>query len=212
LIPDVQRDDVIRRLERRVGGGLVPDLPVVADVALGLGPDERCAGGQGLLERAQRGQLLVVHRDQVAGRPCFLARLGQDDRYRITHVPRRVGRDGRVGRLDHGGAVLVGDQPSAGEAAELLLGHVLAREHGCHSRRGKSRARVDASDPGVGHVGAHDVGVELAWPVHVVGIPALAGEKAIVFLALDGSADSRAGHRQPPIAFAPAWTAFTMLW
>ncbi len=117
-----------------------------------------------------------------------------------------------MGRLDHRGAVLAVDLPTAGKPSDPVLRQVLAGEHRHHSRRARRLRRVDAKDSRVRLRGAHDVGVELARPVDVVGVAPLAREEAGVFLAPDRGADSRVGHRQPPISRAAAWTAFTMLW
>jgi adhesin HecA-like repeat protein len=129
----------------------------------------------------------------------------------VAHMAHAVGDQGRMRRLHHRAAVLVLDEPAAGQAA-LLVGRVVgAGEDGDHARRALRLRRVDLLDVRAGMGRAQDIGVGLTRPVNVVGVGAAAGEEAEIFLALDRRSDELR-HDYLPIAFAPAETAFTMLW
>ena len=109
------------------------------------------------------------------------------------------------------------------------------REHARHAGRGLG---VDRFDRGVGVRRADEIGIGLAGPVDVVGVVALAGDEAAIFLAAHRGADTGRAHgsflRQscsdscvdsslpysaacvaaplPRMARAPAAIALTMLW
>ena len=203
---------MVGSVKGRVGGRLVPDLPVVADVAGGLVEDQRRPVGFGGLDRRHRRKLLALHIDQVGGRLGLLLRLRHHDRDAVTHVADLVQGESRMRRFDHGRAILAVDQPPRRNAAHAF--HVLAGEDrvdaGCRLRG----VGMDRPDLRMRHARPEDVAVQLPRQVDVVGVAAPSGQEALVFLPLDGGSDSRAvrTHDAPPMARAPARTALTMLW
>src|SRR6516162_2791760 len=59
---------------------------------------------------------------------------------------------------------------------------------------------------------AHEHRVGLAWPIDVVGVLALAGDEALIFLAPNGSADAGGGHGCPPrVSCWAVWTSVLIL-
>ena len=199
-------------LEGGVGGCLVADLPVVADVAWCFVEDQRRPVGFGRLDRGRRRKVLVVHVDQVGRGLGLLLRLGHHDRDAVTHIAHLAQRQSRVRRLVHGRAVLAMDQPPRRDAAHAL--HVLAGEDRVDPRCRHGRTRVDPADVGVRDGRPQDVPVQLPLQVDVVGVAASSREEAPVLLALDRRSDpcTVRTHDAPPMARAPAWTALTMLW
>ncbi len=92
--------------------------------------------------------------------------------------------------------------------------HVGAGEDSHHAGRRLGLDRVDAGDLGMGVGASEDVGVGLTRAVDVVGVVALAGEKAEIFLAPHRGADPLVTHHTVlpfAMASAPALMAFTML-
>src|SRR5207247_11433099 len=118
------------------------------------------------------------------------------------------------------------DQPAAGQTADAIGGHVGAGVDRDDSGRRFCGAGIDAADAGVGVRASEDEGVELARPVDVVGIGALAGQEALVVAPPDRCADRSICHRRysaatpwglggggsPRITAAPSMIASTMLW
>src|SRR5262249_17387788 len=56
---------------------------------------------------------------------------------------------------------------------------------------------------------AHEDSIGLARPIDVVGVLALAGDEALIFLAPNGSADAGGGHGFPPRV--SCWTSILIL-
>src|SRR5262249_56411877 len=56
---------------------------------------------------------------------------------------------------------------------------------------------------------AHEHRIGLAWPIDVVGVLALAGDEALIFLAPNRSADAGGGHGFPPRV--SCWTSVLIL-
>ena len=212
VVDHVDRDDMGRVLEGGVGGGAIADLPVVADVAGRFVEDQGRAVRLGGLDRGHRREVPVVHVDQVGRFLRLLPRLSHHDRHAVTHIPDLAQRERRMGGFDHGRPVLAVDQPPRRDAAHAL--HVLAGEDRVDAGRRHGRAGVDPADVGVRDGRAEDVAVQLPGQVDVVRVAPAPRQEAGVFLPLDRGADSGAvaAHDPPPMAWAPAWTALTMLW
>ena len=86
----------------RLRGRPVPHLPVVAQVAGGIVPHQRCAVGAGSPEGGGRGQILVVDVDQGGGLARLVAGLGDHDGDDFAHVAHLADGHRRVRRLVHG--------------------------------------------------------------------------------------------------------------
>jgi hypothetical protein len=214
VVGQVELDDVGRLGERGVGRRQIAEVPVVAQVALGLVVDQRRRRLDRVGEQADRGQHVVVDVDQTGGR---LGRgLGRRDHHgdRIADVADLALGERGVRRLDHGRAVLVLDQPAARQPAEPVGGDVVAGEHSDHAGGGLGGGGVDLLDLGVRVHRAHEHGVGLVRQDNVVDVVALAEQEPTIFLALDGCADALVGrhHLPPRMPAAPALTALTMLW
>jgi hypothetical protein len=78
------------------------------------------------------------------------------------------------------------DHPAADQPADLVGGEIVAGQHGQHAGLGQRRRRVDSLDRGVRVRRAHEIGVGLSRDIDVVGVAALAGDIANIFLATDG--------------------------
>ncbi len=149
VVDDVERDDVGRRLDRRIRGSLIAELPVVADVPRNVVPNERGAFRRRLRGARHGRQRLVV--DVHQGRPCLRLglRLGHDERDLVTHVTYAIRDQGRMRRLVHRRAVLAVDLPSARQPTDSVLCHVRAREHRDDARCGLCLGGIDRDDLGV---------------------------------------------------------------
>ncbi len=69
--------------DRGLGGGLVPQAPVVGDILRGFGVDLRPAG----LEAQMHGQVVDLEHDCLGGIASFGKAFGNDHRDRLAHVP-----------------------------------------------------------------------------------------------------------------------------
>ena len=179
--------------DRLVDGGLVTHFPVVAQI---VGRFVVQLRGRHCARRVDiRRQDLVVDLDGF-GRVLRLRGGFRDDRgdviADVAHLVagQREMRWGLV-RLP----IPVGDNPAARQGADIVRGHVLAREDGDDTRHGACGIRVDPVDLRVGMRRAQEIGVGLAGPIDVVRVTASPGEKALVFLAQDRGADAEpCGH------------------
>ena len=84
------------------------------------------------------------------------------------------------------------DHPAADQAADLVLGDVLAGED-MDVVAALQLGGVDALDVGMRVRRAHEHGVGLARAIDVVGVLALAGDEALVFLAPYWRSDAGCG-------------------
>ena len=212
VVGEVERDHLGGVREFGLGGRGVAQMPVEADVAGRLVPDLGGAVRHRGIQVSDGRPRLVVDLDEQRRVLGLGPGLGDHHGDRIAGVAGRPLHQGRVGRRDHLRAVLVGDHPAAGDAAEVVGGRVLAGQHGEHARRREGLAGVDRADLGVGVRRAHEHGMGLLRQRDVVGIPPLAHEEAAVLLAQDGSAHALIAHWAPPrIVSAAVSTALTML-
>ena len=166
-----------------------------------------------------RGQHVVVDLDQLGGVARRVLRLGDHYRDVVADVARLALRERRVRRLLHRLAVGAGDQPAAGQPADLAGGEVLAGVDRQHAGRLERLVLLDRLDLGVRVRRAHERGVGLPGQGDVVGVLPGAGEEAVVLFALDPSADQGCGHGwvswfylAAAMALEPAMIALTMLW
>ena len=96
-------------------------------------------------------------------------------------------RQRRMRAGPHRRTVLVVDHPAADQAADLvgrkiIAGESMARTPGIFSAPLRG---IDRLERRMGMRRAHEIGVALARTVDVVGVAALAGDEALVFLAAD---------------------------
>ena len=194
VVDDFDAGDVVGLREGGVHGLLFAQVPVEAGVRGHVVVHQGAAVGNGLVHVDDGRQFLEIHRNLLGGVLGLTQRLGDDHRHRVADVAYLARGQHRMRRLGHGRAVLVVNLPTAGQAADLVGGDILAREHGDDPRRLGRGTGVDALDGGVGVGAAQDIGVGLARTVDVVRVCPLAGEKALVFLAENAGADSRFGH------------------
>src|SRR5215468_11679922 len=94
------------------------------------------------------------------------------------------------------------DHPTADEVADLVLGDVGTRIDGKTAGRGNRGRGFDRLQGRMRVRRAHEHRIGLAWPIDVVGVLALAGDEALIFLAPNGSADAGRGHGFPPRTLA----------
>jgi len=194
VVDELELGDVGRLGKGGVDRRLVAQRPDVAGVV-------RCDVVQHwrtLLSRLgrvdHRRQHVVVHLDQLGGVARLLLGLGNHDRDMVAHVAHLALREHRMRRLLHRLAVDVGDQPSAGQPAELGGGRILAGVHGEHARRLLRLVGLHRLDRRVRVRRAHERGIRLVRQRHVVGVLTRAGEKTVVLFALNPRADERCTH------------------
>jgi hypothetical protein len=166
--------------EGRIGGGLVAQLVVDAEVARRLVPDQRGPGRVGSGQVGVGRQLLIVDHDQLGS----VARLAQAFRHhgghRIAHVAYPVAGQHRMGRLDRLAAGLAGDRRHAGNVADALGLEILGAVDRHYARRRKGLNGVDGQDLGVGIGAADQHHDRLIALIDVVVVAALAGEEASI--------------------------------
>jgi len=173
---------------------LLADMPVVAKIARGLWPDGRRATLRCLGDRDEGGKLFIINRDQLGRVARLGAGFGDDHDHGVADMAHSVRSQRSVRRLGHGAAVLVLDAPAAGQAADIVLRHVGAGEHGDHAGGFCRPGGIELADLRMGMRRAQDMGIELARAIDVVDVGAAAGEKAEVFLAAHGGADAVLAH------------------
>ena len=144
--------------------------------------------------RDDRVQNLVLHGHQLGRVRRLLPALGQDDGNRVADVAHLGRGQHRMGRLLHGVAVFEIHLPAAGQAADASRFEVGTGENGDHAIGCGCGRRIDALNRGVGMWAAHERRKSRVGQGNVIGVAALAGNKALVFDALDGlSYDSHSG-------------------
>ena len=210
VVHDIERDDMLRAPERRLGRLGVAHLPVVADVSGGLLPDERRPVAGRARERRHGRELLILDIDERGRGPGRLAGLRDHRSDLVADVAHAVGREWRVRGLDHRRAVLARDEPPAGKPPDAVVRHLAPCQHRDDTGRLLGRRGVDRDDPRMRQGRAEDVHVGLSGTVDVVGELSPSGEKPVVFLAEHRRSDAVLAHAPASIASAPAKTAFTM--
>ncbi len=209
VVDDVEPGDVVRLGEGLLRLRLVAELPLVDEVAGGDLVDL----GRALLPRL-RGirhgvEDLVVDLDHLGGVTRLALRLRDHHRHLVADIAHRVAGDRGVRAGLHRLAVLGMDEPAADQVADRALVEVVARGHELpevlagvdrHHARGRLRGRdVDRPDPRMGVRRAHEDRVQLAGPVYVVGVVALACDEPAILHPRDAGADATLSHdRSPP--------------
>ncbi len=123
----------------------------------------------------ERGQLLVVDLDEIAGVLGEGPALGHHERDRITDESDLVGAqqgERRVGAADE---LLHPDGPRLDEGFDVFAG-----QHGHDTRCRASRFDVDADDESVAHDAAHERGVDHSLELHVIDVATTAREDSLV--------------------------------
>ena len=192
VVDDVELGDVLGRLDRRVGRLGVAEMPLVDRVLRRDLVDRRRALRLGRI--GHRRQHLVVDLDLLGGVLGLRQRLGHHHRDRIADIAGLARRDRRMRRHLHRRAVLGMDHPAADQIADLVGRKLGAGQHRDHAGHSSRRGDVDLLDPGVRMRRAHEHRAGLARPADVVGVLALAGDEAEVFLAAHRCADPGRGH------------------
>ncbi len=216
VVDKVEFDDPHGLCHRRLDSGGIADMPVITNIARHFGEHQRRAGLQRLGDIGDRRLDGVIDRDEFRRVARLREAVGDDDRDRIADMAHAAARQHRMRRLLHRRTVFRVNLPAAGKAADAVSLQLLAGVDGGDACRLCRGAGVDAGNPGMGVRAAQDIGVELARPVDVVGISALAGEEPIVFTPAYGGADLghggySAAAAAPFMATAPAFIASTML-
>ena len=127
--------------EDAIDHGLVADDPVVADVAGDAVMHLGRAGGDGIGQVGDGGQVRVVDVDQFGGVLGLLLGFGDHDGDRVADMAHLADRDHRMRRFGHRRAVLVVDLPAAGNAADIFRRHVGADEDPHDAGRSRRRPR-----------------------------------------------------------------------
>ena len=206
--------DMVGAIECRIGGRLVTDLPVVADIARGVTVHLRRIALHGIDDRRYGRQRCVTYRHLLGRVLRLMVALGDYHGDRITNVAHGVECQQWMRRCLVGLAVFAGNGPAADQSTQSRFGNIGAAVHcddAWHLRRGGD---IDG-ESGMGVGRAEEIGVNLTETIHVVQVSAISGKKTIILFAAHRSADSGIGHDYfPPsrIARAPAWMDLTMFW
>ena len=169
--------------EGGIDSGTVAGFEDQADVARMAVVQLRCAGGEGSVERGDRGQLFVVDLDELGGILGGQRGVGDDHRDRLTDETHAIG--GEHGQRPLGLRLAVGaDQRGARrDLVKARFGDIPGGEHRDHAGGGTGRGGVDLDQPRVRAVGADHEGMQLAAQIPVGGVFALAGDQAEAFMA-----------------------------
>jgi len=108
--------------ERGVDCRLVSQMPIEAEIARSGVEEKRASRLDRCLRRHHSWQRLVADLDKLGRVLRLLARFGDDHCHRVTHMAHFALSEQWMRRLDHGLAVLRGDEPAAWEAADLHIG------------------------------------------------------------------------------------------
>ena len=195
IVDQVDPGDVGGLGERRVGGGLVAQLPIEDQVVRDLIVDQS-RGTVGIGHVHHGVDLGILDLERLAGVLGLPIAVGHDDGDRVADVTHLLQREERMRTRLHRRAVLGLDQPAADQPAQAVGLDVLAGEHGQHAGHALGRGLVDAGDPGMGMRAAHEVGIGLPVLVDIVRIAASAGDEALVFPAANRDADAILSHLQ----------------
>ena len=198
VVGDVEVRHVGRLGKGRLGLGLVAEGPLEDRVAGSLGMNLRSRRALRLGRVDDGRQHVVVDDDALGAVAGLVGCLGDDDGDDIADIAGHVLGDRRVGAGLHRRAVLGMDQPAADETADAVVGEIGAGEHGDDARCRLRLGRADRLDAGMGVRRAHEGRVGHALELDVVGVPALAGDEAPVFLAKNTGADAVLSHGATP--------------
>ena len=173
---------------------LIAELPVEGRVVGHVVEQLRRTLLYGLGCRDDCVQNLVIHRHQLGGVRSLLATLGEDNGDRVADVAHLGRSQHRMGRLLHGVATFEIHLPAAGQTADASSFEVGTRKDGDHARGCGRGRRIDVINCGVSMWAAHERRKGRVGQGNVIGVAALASDKALIFDALDGlSYDSHSG-------------------
>ena len=185
-------DDVRRGREDGVEVGVGRRFDPHGDVRAELGVHERGVLG-GALGVDDGGQRLVVDLDQLGRVLGEVARLGHDERDRVADEADVALGEGPEGRAGHGRRVTL--EHGRLHRADVRV-EVRGGEHRPDAGHGPRRVDVEAGDPGVREVAAHERGVQHPRHDHVVDVGALPGQQPWVLAPADGLPHEPTGRRR----------------
>ena len=192
VVDDVQGGDVLGLGKGRFHRLLVAERPFVDGV---LGRDLVDLRARFSLGRINhRREHLVIDHHLLGGVAAQRLGFGNHHRHRVADMVHRLGGDRRMRRHLHRRAVLGMDHPAADQTADLVGRKLRAGEHVDHAGHGLGRADVDLLDLGARVRRAYEHGAGFARPDHVVGISAVSGDEANVFLTAYRRADPGRAH------------------
>ena len=186
-VDDVETGDMGGRSEGGIQRGgvaiVIVERHVVRDVVVEL----RCAGPGGLLGVRHRRQRVDVDCHGLGRVARLRQRFRHHERDRIAHEANLVGHQRQAVGLQQRRAVAVLERKPAGEGR--VVRQVRAgpdAEHAGHCTRGTG---VDIADHAMGMGAPDDPGMGLPGELEIIGVPALAADQRIVFLAADRLSD-----------------------
>ena len=194
IVDEIDLGHVLRRGKRRVGRGLVAEMPVEHCVVGGNLVHLRLARFGGARRVDDRRQNAVIDDDLLRRVPRLSVCIGDDDGDGIADIERLAVSKRRKRPCFHRRTVLEIDCHAADMRADLIGDGVLAGEDRDHARRLQRGRRVDLVDRRMRVRRAQKIGVGLARTIEVVDVMALAGDEADVFRAFDGGANAGRAH------------------
>ena len=168
--------------------------------------DDRRARLERRLGVADIGEFLVVDLDRFGGVLGHILVARDHGRQRIAMEAHLTDRKRPMGRIlgRH-----VGDHDRLRQGRDLIL-DVVTGDHRDNPGHGLGSARVDALDPGMGHLAAHEHQVQHAWRHDVGNVASATGGQPLVFLATEFRAEPAvrcAGVHRVVHVFAPWMSA-----
>ena len=175
VVDERDLDDISRRGECRLDRRLVATLEAIGQIAGGLVPHQRRAGGERRLRIDHGGQRAVRDRDSLGGVARLFDRLGDDERDRVADMPDAVARQRGTRRHDHRRDGR--DLRDARQCPDSVCIEVGGGEDAAHPRHRSRRGRVDAVDQRVAVRRAQDDGVQLAWRGKILDVAPGSGQE-----------------------------------
>ena len=179
-------------LEQRLGRVLLADIEHL--VARHAVPNLRLTRQVGHREISDGGQHVILDHDGLGRIARRLDGLGDDEGHRIAGMAYRAARQDRMAGVLNVAAVAVLDQRQARQLADAIRLEISTGVDGGNARHGLRGGRVDRGDLRRGMRTAEHDALQRARHRHVIGVGAIALQKARILDAADGLSEAELCH------------------
>ncbi len=206
LVDEIERDDVLRALERRRCGGGIAVAGLARDVVGRLGDDHGCACRGRSDDVDHSRERLIVDLHGVRGVAGFERRRGDHRDDGLADKAHGVDRKRMPRRRRRARAIAALEVGRMGNRLDAGVHEIVSGENARDSWHRGRRADVDMRDARVRMGRAHEARVELAGGRQVVGEPPLAAQQRIILDALHRIAAAEAAGLPCSHGDPPHWT------
>ena len=190
VVHEIDTGDMGGLVEGGLGGGLVAEVPVAAQIVGHIVVHERGVRLERIRQADDGRQHVVIHHQRVGRVACLSQAFGDHEGDSVADVAHLVLRHGRMRRLLHRLPVLALDAPAAGQSVDPVSLEIGAGEYGKDSGHGERGARIDRLDPRMRVRRAHENAEDHPGPLNIGDVIAAPGQEAEILLAARGSANS----------------------